>query len=193
MSGTLHGNGSVLEQALARQIRLLGLDVDGVLTDNAVFLGEVGGERVEFKRFDIQDGLGIAMLRDTEIEVALISGRTSAATVLRGTELKIGSILQVRGPAKVPAIEELLAARGLTWDQMAFVGDDLADIPVLERVALPIAVANAREEVKALCRWVTGAEGGMGAVREVIETLLKARGEWDAAVAAYLGRDVAAT
>ena len=181
----------MLDAAVARRIRLLGLDVDGVLTDNAIFVGEVADVRVEFKRFDIQDGLGMSMLRDTDIEVALISGRTSAATVLRGTELKIRSIIQVRGPAKVPAVEELLAERGLTWDQMAFVGDDLADVPVLERVGLPIAVANARDEVKALCHFVTSAEGGHGAVREVIEALLKARGEWPRAIARYLEREVA--
>lgn len=193
MSGTLPGNASVLDQALARRIRLLGLDVDGVLTDNAIFVGEHAGERVELKRFDIQDGLGIAMLRDTAIEVALVSGRMSAATTQRGTELKIPAILQVRGPTKVPAIEKLLEARGIGWDAVAFVGDDLADIPVLELAALPIAVANARDEVKALCRWVTNAEGGHGAVREVIDTLLKARGEWDDTLARYLGRDVVAT
>ena len=138
----------MLDRALAQQIRLLGLDVDGVLTDNAIFVGDVAGARVEFKRFDIQDGLGMGLLRDSEIEVAWVSGRTSDATLLRGAELRIRSIIQVKGPTKVPAIEELLAERGLTWEQMAFVGDDLADIPVLERVALPIAVANARAEVK---------------------------------------------
>ena len=183
----------MLDATVARNIRLLCLDVDGVLTDNAIFIGEVAGERVEFKRFDIQDGLGIAMLRDSSIEVALVSGRTSAATVLRGTELKIGAIVQVRGPTKVPAIEELLAERGLTWDQVAFVGDDLADVPVLELCGLPIAVANARREVKAMCTFVTEASGGYGAVREVIETLLHARGEWDAAMARYLGRETART
>ena len=183
----------MLDAALARNIRLLGLDVDGVLTDNAIFIGEAAGERVEFKRFDIQDGLGIAMLRGSAIEVALVSGRTSAATVLRGNELRIPSIIQVSGPAKVPAIEQLLEARGLTWDQVAFVGDDLADVPVLERCGLPIAVANARAEVKAMCRLVTQASGGHGAVREVIETLLHARGEWDSAMARYLGREVAPT
>lgn len=181
----------MLKPKLAKRIRLLGLDVDGVLTDNAIFIGDVNGARVEFKRFDIQDGLGIALLRGGPIEVALISGRTSAATVLRGTELQLQSILQVKGPTKVPAIEELLAQRGLNWNEMAFVGDDLADIPVLEKVGLPIAVANARDEVKSICRMVTRAKGGHGAVREVIDALLQARGEWDAALAWYLGRDAA--
>lgn len=176
----------------ARRIRLLGFDVDGVHTDNAVYIGAVGGERVEFKRFDIQDGLGYALLRGTGIEVAWISGRESEATRFRGAELGIPDILQVPAQAKVAAIEALLAAKGLTWDQMAFVGDDLADLPVLERVGLPIAVANAIDEVKQVARHVTVAAGGQGAVREVITRLLKSRGEYEAALARYLGREVVA-
>ena len=178
----------MIDPALARGIRLLGLDVDGVLTDNALFIGDVDGSRVEFKRFDVTDGLGMALLRGSGIEVALISGRTSAATVHRGTELQISTILQVQGDGKLAAVTALLAERGMDWKEMAFVGDDLADVPVLERVGLPIAVANAQESVKAMCRWVTRAAGGYGAVREVIETLLKARGDYDGAFARYLGR-----
>ncbi len=178
---------------LAQRIRVLGLDVDGVLTDNAVLIGDVGGERVEFKRFDIQDGLGHMLCRQVGIEIVWVSGRHSTATALRGQELRVETVLQVPPDAKVPAIEELLAARGLTWDAMAFVGDDLADYPVLQRVALPIAVANARDEIKALCRWTTRAAGGYGAVREVIDTLLAARGETEIARQRYLDRSGTAT
>ena len=127
----------------ARKVRLLALDVDGVLTDNAVYLGLVDGQRVEFKRFDIQDGLGLGLLRGGPIEVAWVSGRMS---------------------------------------------DDLADVAMLRRVGLPIAVANAVPEVKALARYVTKAEGGKGAVREAVTWLLGQRGEWDAAVDRYVSK-----
>lgn len=178
----------MFDMAASRKVRLLGLDVDGVLTDNALFIGEVGGERVELKRFDIQDGLGIAMLRGSGIEVALISGRHSEATSLRAAELRIADVLQVPPDGKVVAIQALLDSKGLSWEQLAFVGDDLADLPVFERAGLPIAVANARDHLKGAAKHVTTARGGHGAVREVIERLLQSRGEYDAAVARYLGR-----
>lgn len=176
----------MLDARLASRIRLLGLDVDGVLTDNAIFIGEVDGRRVEFKRFDIQDGLGHRLLAGSGVEVIWVSGRQSAATSLRGAELRVGRVLQVPATGKVEAIEEVLASGGLGWDQVAFVGDDLADLPVLERAALPIAVANARDEIKAAARYVTAAPGGHGAVREVIDLLLRSRGGWDDAIARYL-------
>jgi 3-deoxy-D-manno-octulosonate 8-phosphate phosphatase (KDO 8-P phosphatase) len=178
----------MIDAALARRIRLLGLDVDGVLTENEVFIGELQGERVEFKRFNIQDGLGIALLRGSSIEVAWVTGRVSASTLLRAKELKVSSMLTVPANGKVPAIEAFLAEKGIGWDEMAFVGDDVADLPVLQRVALPIAVANARDEVKAICKHVTQAPGGHGAVREVVDLLLHARGEWDASVARFLAQ-----
>ena len=178
----------MLDVALTRRIRLLGLDVDGVLTENEIILGELQGERVEFKRFDIQDGLGIALLRGSAIEVAWITGRVSASTLLRAKELKVSSVLTVRANGKVPAVEALLAEKGIGWDEMAYVGDDVADLHVLQRVALPIAVANARDEVKAVCNYVTRAEGGHGAVREVIDLLLHARGEWDTAVQRFFSQ-----
>lgn len=167
---------------------MLGLDVDGVLTDNAVFIGEIDGRRVEFKRFDIQDGLGHKLMQLAGIEVIWVSGRQSAATSLRGAELGVGVVLQVPPDAKVPAIQEVLDARGLGWDALAFVGDDLADLPVFERAGLPIAVANARPMLKELAAHVTSASGGHGAVREAMELLLEARAATAATTAAYLGR-----
>ena len=175
-----------MREPAARRVRLLALDVDGVLTDNALFLGLVAGQRVEFKRFDIQDGLGLVLLRGTGIDVAWISGRPSDATTLRATELRIGDVIQAADGRKVPPMTALLERKGLGWDEVAFVGDDLADVPVLRRVGLPIAVANAVPEVKALCAHVTVAAGGHGAVREVVETLLRARGEWEPALERYL-------
>ncbi len=183
----------MLDAARTARIRVLGLDVDGVLTDNAIFLGEVDGRRVEFKRFDIQDGLGHRLLASVGVEIVWVSGRHSPATSLRGAELRVARVLQVHPAGKVAAIQDLLDASGLDWDQMAFVGDDLADLPVLQRVGLPIAVANAREEIKRVAHYVTEAPGGHGAVREVIDQLLHARGEWDAAVRNYLAMAGAAS
>ncbi|HEX3233837.1 MAG TPA: HAD hydrolase family protein [Gemmatimonadales bacterium] len=163
---------------MARRIRVLGLDVDGVLTDNGVFLGLMDGEAVELKRFDIQDGLGLVLLRSAGLPVIWLSGRSSQATAARARELKVEELLEVAGPEKLPAFADLLERRGIGWDEAAFVGDDLADLQVLRRVGLPIAVANAVAEVKAVASYVTRASGGHGAVREIAEALLKARGEW---------------
>jgi 3-deoxy-D-manno-octulosonate 8-phosphate phosphatase (KDO 8-P phosphatase) len=175
----------MVDPVRARAVRLLGLDVDGVLTDNGVYMGVVAGEPVEFKRFDIQDGLGLAVTRLMGLEVVWVSGRSSPATTVRAEELGI-EMVQDSSARKLPAIEAMLARRGLTWSQMAFVGDDLADLPVFRRVGVPIAVANAVTEIKALAMHVTQARGGSGAVREAVEALLAARGEWDEGVRRYL-------
>ena len=169
---------TVLAAAVARRVRLLGLDVDGVLTDNGVYIGPVNGTRVELKRFDIQDGLGLILLKTAGIPVVWVSGRSSDATALRAAELRVTELLQVAGPRKAQAFDELLGRHGIGWDAVAYMGDDLADLPILRRVGLPIAVANAVAEVKQVAAYVTRAPGGHGAVREVIEALLQARGEW---------------
>jgi 3-deoxy-D-manno-octulosonate 8-phosphate phosphatase (KDO 8-P phosphatase) len=167
-----------IDPQAARRVRLLVLDVDGVLTDNGVWIGQVAGERVELKRFDIQDGLGLVLLRTAEIPVVWLSGRHSEATALRARELRIEEVLQVPGPRKLEAMSELLARRGLEWGEVAYVGDDLADLQVLRRAGLPIAVANAVAEVRAVASCVTTVPGGHGAVREIVEALLRARGLW---------------
>ena len=175
-----------MDAELARRVRLLVLDVDGVLTDNGIYVGPVDGERIELKRFDIQDGLGLGLLRGGPIEVAWVSGRVSEATALRAKELRIPTLVQDAGAQKLPAMTALLAEKGVGWDEVAFVGDDWADLPVMRRVGLPIAVANAVKEVKKVARWVTSKAGGHGAVREVVEALLEARGEMPAALERYL-------
>jgi 3-deoxy-D-manno-octulosonate 8-phosphate phosphatase (KDO 8-P phosphatase) len=180
----------MIEAAAARRVRLLGLDVDGVLTDNGIYVGPVAGERVELKRFDIQDGLGLMLLRLADLPVVWLSGRESEATTLRGRELRVDVLLQVPGPRKLEAFAELLETRGISWEETAFVGDDLADLKILRRVGLPIAVANAVAEVKAVARHVTQAAGGHGAVREVVETLLRARGEWAGILERYFTEPV---
>jgi 3-deoxy-D-manno-octulosonate 8-phosphate phosphatase (KDO 8-P phosphatase) len=149
-----------------------------MLTDNGIWIGPMGGERVELKRFDIQDGLGLVLLRTAGIPVIWISGRHSAATELRARELRVEELLQVPGPTKLEALGALLERRGVAWDQVAYVGDDLADLQVLRRVGLPLAVANAVVEVREAAVATTRAAGGHGAVREVVEALLKARGVW---------------
>jgi 3-deoxy-D-manno-octulosonate 8-phosphate phosphatase (KDO 8-P phosphatase) len=176
----------------ARRVRLVLLDVDGVLTDNGVWVGgapgtpadTAGGPPVELKRFDIQDGLGVKLLVAAGIAVELLSGRESPATTRRARELNVHST-QVDGGFKLRAAEERLAAHGLPWADVAVVGDDLADLPLLRRAGLPVAVANAVEEVRALACWATTRPGGSGAVREFAHALLEARGEREAAVARY--------
>ena len=174
-----------IDPEVARRIRLLVLDVDGVLTDNGIWLGPVAGERVELKRFDVQDGLGLMLLRAAEIPVVWLSGRHSESTALRAQELKVDELLQVPGPRKLQTLEDLLGRRGLSWPEVAYAGDDLADLQILHRAGLPLAVANAVGEVRAVASYVTRAAGGHGAVREIVEALLKARGVWSEMVERY--------
>ena len=175
-----------IDSQVASRIRLVVLDVDGVLTDGGVYVGARPGEdAIEFKRFDIQDGLGVKMLRWAKIEVAIVSGRISEATVWRAQELGIAECHQDPGAKKLPVVQKLLDDRGFGWEDAAMVGDDLADLPVLERVALPVAVSNAVPEVHAVSSWTTEASGGRGAVREFARALLTARGEWDRLVREY--------
>jgi 3-deoxy-D-manno-octulosonate 8-phosphate phosphatase (KDO 8-P phosphatase) len=181
----------MIDAALARRIRLLGLDVDGVLTDNGIFVGPVDGQPVELKRFDIQDGLGHVLMRTAGVPVIWLSGRHSEATSVRARELRVDEVLQVPGPGKLDAFGELLARRGIAWADAAFVGDDLADLQLMRRVGLPIAVANAVAEVKAVATFVTRAAGGHGAVREAIEALLKARGLWPELLERYFSEPAA--
>jgi len=170
---------------MARAIRLVTLDVDGVLTDGGIYMGRTrGGEQLELKRFHITDGLGIKLLGWAGIRVVLVSGRESPATTIRAEELGI-ECYQDDSARKVPIIEQLLSRHGLGWHEVAFLSDDIADLPVLERVGLPVAVANAVREVKAAAAWVTRRPGGSGAVREFAEALLTARGEWGRLVDGY--------
>ena len=171
---------------MAGRITLLGLDVDGVLTDAGIYIGMVGDKPAELKRFDIQDGVGIRLLQDAGIKVVIVSGRMSRATTLRAKELEVTDVVQDDRARKLPAFEEMLVRHGVLWEGAAFMGDDLPDLPVLTRVGLPVAVQNAVEEVREAAQFVTEAPGGRGAVREFAEVLLKARGEWQITVERYL-------
>jgi 3-deoxy-D-manno-octulosonate 8-phosphate phosphatase (KDO 8-P phosphatase) len=176
-----------ISRELARRIRLLALDVDGVMTDGGIYLGATdGGERVELKRFDIQDGLGIRLVREAGIKVAIVTGRESHAVRLRAEELEVDEVHQDRSAAKLRIFEEMLERLGIGWHETAFVGDDLPDLAILRRVALPAVVGNATADARACAAWVAQRDGGRGAVREFAEALLTARGEWSERVEAYV-------
>ena len=155
---------------LARGIKLLVLDVDGVLTDGRLYLSGTGDE---FKCFHVHDGFGIKAVMAAGIGVAIISNRQSPAVTARMTELGVGEIHQGVADKKT-ILADLLAKRGLGSDQAAYVGDDLPDLEVMALVGLPIAVADAQSEVLKAAQWVTTLPGGAGAVREVCNLLLRA-------------------
>lgn len=157
------------------KIKLLLLDVDGVLTDGSIILGE---SDQEFKIFNIKDGLGIKLAQAAGLEVGIITGRTSAAVQRRAEELEI-HILHQGQSDKRTAYEQIRAELGLNADQIAFVGDDLNDLPVLRRVGLSCTVADASEEVKKQVDYISQLPGGKGAVREIIEWILKRQGKWE--------------
>lgn len=174
-----------LDAALARRIRFVALDVDGVLTDGGIYMGaSADGTAIEFKRFDITDQLGIKMLGWAGLDVILLTGRGSKASKLRADELGI-PYYEGPGGYKVAVLERVIGERGIAWNETACVCDDLADVPILRKAGLPVAVANAVPEVRALAHWTTVREGGRGAVREFAETLLQARGEWNDRVREY--------
>ncbi len=156
----------------ARQVRLVILDVDGVLTDGGLCFDNRGEE---YKTFNSLDGHGVRMLLDCGIEVAVITGRQSGIVDHRMRDLGVRHIYQ-GSRDKLPAFERLLADIGLEAAQVAYVGDDLPDLPVMRRVGFAIAVQNAHSFVKQHCDWVTTALGGHGAVREVSDFLLHAQG-----------------
>jgi 3-deoxy-D-manno-octulosonate 8-phosphate phosphatase (KDO 8-P phosphatase) len=177
---------NTLDAALARQVRLVCFDVDGVLTDGGVILGDAAGARVELKRYDIQDGLGIKMLQQAGILTAIVTGRESMSVALRAQELGVDDCVQDNQARKVRALTGLLAKHSLGWDEIAFVGDDLPDIGVMRLVGLPVCVGNATAEARRASKLELSRTGGAGAVREFCETLLRARGEWDTQVEAYV-------
>lgn len=178
--------GRKLEEGEARRVRLVGLDVDGVLTNGGIYLGDVDGARHEFKRYDIQDGLGIKMLQKAGIAVVIITGRVSESVRLRGEELGVDDVVQDAHARKLPALRRIVEQRGIAMGEVAFVGDDLPDLGILREVGLPVAVANCTDEVFRAARLRLSRGGGNGAVREFAEMLLRARGEWDGLVDWYV-------
>ena len=156
-------------------IKLLILDVDGVLTDGGIIVHSDG---TESKRFHVADGHRIKMWQRAGLETAIISGRETACTTLRAEHLGIVHVLQ-GCLQKLPAFEELLRTVGRTPDEVAYVGDDLMDIPLVKRVGLGVAVANAADELKHVADYITTRPGGQGAVAEVIEAILHKSRRWE--------------
>jgi 3-deoxy-D-manno-octulosonate 8-phosphate phosphatase (KDO 8-P phosphatase) len=155
----------------ARKVRLLCVDVDGVLTDAGMYYGPDGEV---LKKFNTRDGMGLARVREAGVAVAIISGEDSAIVHARATKLKIDDVFSGAADKRL-AIDQLCARHGLGMDEVAFIGDDLNDLPALECVGLACAVADAAEPVKAVAHYVTERRGGEGAVREVCELLIAAR------------------
>src|SRR5512139_1595699 len=168
------------EDVLARaaRVRLLLMDVDGVMTDGTYWHVPDGqGGLAEIKAFDSQDGIAFQWLRRFGIQTGVISGRVSVATEERARSAGFAFVYQGH-TEKIPILEEILEKAGLQAEQIGYVGDDFTDVVVMHRVGLAVATANAKPEVKAEAHYVTAAEGGKGEIRETVELLLKAQGRW---------------
>ncbi len=176
----------MIDPALARSIRLVAFDIDGVMTDGGIYLGDVDGRRVELKRYEIQDGLGIAMLHLVDVPVAMVTGRVSESVRLRARELGVDDLAQDPDGHKLAGFMSILEKRGIAPSEAAFVGDDFPDMALLRIVGLPVAVGNAVPEIRQVCTHHLSRHGGRGAVREFVEDFLKARGEWDVAWNRYV-------
>jgi 3-deoxy-D-manno-octulosonate 8-phosphate phosphatase (KDO 8-P phosphatase) len=172
-------------QARAARVRLLLMDVDGVLTDGKIFnVPAPDGRIFETKGFDSQDGIALQWLHWRGIQTGLISGRVSPAVAERARQCHFAYVYQGH-IEKIPILEEILAKSGLASEQVAYIGDDLTDIVVMRRVGFAVAAANARPEVKRSAHFVTQAEGGRGAVRETVELILHAQGVWEEILRKY--------
>jgi 3-deoxy-D-manno-octulosonate 8-phosphate phosphatase (KDO 8-P phosphatase) len=167
---------------LGKSIRVLLMDVDGTMTTGAVNLqGFPDGSVVEMKTFDAHDGAGLKLASIMGIRTGLITGRDSAATTRRAREARMEFVIQGQAK-KIDAYKAILVRAGVSDAEVAYVGDDLPDLPILTRVGLGVAVANAAVEVKRAAHYVTVARGGEGAIREVVELILKAQGKWAQAI-----------
>ncbi len=170
----------ILEKAKA--IRLAVFDVDGVLTDGGLILGESGDE---YKIFHVRDGLGLVMLRDSGVHIAVITARSSRIVAERMATLGIEHVFQGQND-KGKSLGDLMQKLNVTALQTAYVGDDFVDLPAMKQAGLAIAVADAHPLVRERAHWVTAARGGCGAAREVCEMIMQAQGTWHDAVARYL-------
>lgn len=174
--------------ARARRIKLFLMDVDGTLTDGGVCLISAvgaggGGEPVvtEMKVFDAHDGQGLSLAHTMGIQTGFITGRSSPAVARRAKELKV-TFVYLGQAKKTEAFEECMQKAGVSAEEVAYLGDDLPDIPLAQRAGLAVCVANGAPELAAVCHFITRRSGGRGAAREVIELILKAQGRWEEAV-----------
>jgi 3-deoxy-D-manno-octulosonate 8-phosphate phosphatase (KDO 8-P phosphatase) len=163
----------------AKQIQVLLMDVDGTMTDGSVtLLSQPDGTALEIKTFDAHDGQGLTLAHTAGLRTGCITGRESPALLRRAKEMHMDFIYQ-KQPVKLPALEEILAKAGVPESAVAFVGDDLPDLPIMRRVGLAVAVGDAVEEVKRAAHHVVTARAGKGAIRETVELILKSKGIWE--------------
>jgi len=163
----------------ASRIKVLLMDVDGTMTDGSVtLLSQVDGTALEIKTFDAHDGQGLTLAQTAGLRTGCITGRESAALLRRAYEMKM-EFIYMKQPLKVPAYEDILRKAGVSDAEVAFIGDDLPDIPLLRRAGLALAVGDAMPEVKEIAHYTTQAVAGHGAIREAVELILKSKGIWD--------------
>lgn len=167
------------EKALS--VRLFLLDVDGVLTDGRLYYTSRGEE---IKVFNVRDGLGIKLAQRAGIKMGVISGRKSKALINRLKELEIDEV-HLGFNQKLPILEDIMKRLSLDFENIAFLGDDYVDLPILKRVGFPMVVSDAPEELKKYALYITESKGGHGAVREAVEFLLKLRGQWEEVISNY--------
>ena len=167
----------------AAQIRLIVFDVDGVLTDGSLYIGDDGQE---YKAFNSKDGHGMVMLKQSGVEIAIITGRSSEVVRIRMASLGIEHVYQGKRE-KLPAYEELKQITGFGDEQIAYVGDDVVDLPVMTRVGFAVAVQDAHALTKQHAHWVTPSGGGRGAAREVCELIMDAQHTLQPALQHYIG------
>jgi len=179
-------------QDRARNIKLIVFDVDGVLTDGQIYVlpesSAPDAHGIEFKGFTAHDGLGISLARIGGLRIGLVTKRNSRTVAIRAKDLKIEFVYQGQSH-KMAAIEEIVAKAGITLDQLAYVGDDIVDLPVLRVCGFAVATANARAQVKAIAHYITPNPGGQGAGRDAIDFILTAQGSLEQAIEAYLDAD----
>jgi 3-deoxy-D-manno-octulosonate 8-phosphate phosphatase (KDO 8-P phosphatase) len=166
----------------AAQIKLLLMDVDGTMTEGGVtLLSQSDGTALEIKTFDAHDGQGLTLAQTAGLRTGCITGRESSALLRRAHEMKM-EFIYMNQPVKMPAYEEILQKAGVSNSAVAYVGDDLPDIPLMRRVGLAVAVGNAVPEVKKAAHYTTKASAGHGAIREAVELVLKSQGVWEAMI-----------
>jgi len=159
----------------AKKIRLLVLDVDGVMTDGRIYYGNYGDE---LKAFDVKDGFGVVLLKRARIDTAIITAKKSKIVRIRARDMGVARVFE-NSSSKLKILNKLARKYRITLDEVCFIGDDLLDIPVLKNVGLSVTVPQAVEEVKAVSFYVTKANAGRGAVREICELILKSQGAWE--------------
>jgi len=170
----------------ARRVEFILMDVDGVMTDGQILImPDSQGLRHEFKMFNVHDGVGLTFARRIGLRLGILTGRNSESVAVRAKELGM-EIIEQGSLNKLETYQKIRETIQLEDSHIAYMGDDLQDLPVLRRVGFAVGVANAQEDIKKFCHLVTGREGGHGAVREALEFIIRAQGKWDQIMARYL-------